>query len=177
LSGNEEIDQTGGSTGATNCVLPHPECHDWVHRQRLPVSKRVSFLEAFGRLELGEGKPSRPVLRGPGGRKAAWLLGSNPGRPESHHYFRLAGDTGVVFALISAHIVCVRELPLGRKFEFACQAPESCLIAYSVASREHHCRSQERVAFRESCLQPFEPGGGFTQSPAIPRGIEKQPGQ
>jgi RNA-directed DNA polymerase len=29
----------GGSTGATNCVLLHPECHDWVHRQRLPVSK------------------------------------------------------------------------------------------------------------------------------------------
>jgi hypothetical protein len=32
----------------------------------------------FEGLELGEGKPSRPVLRGPGGRKAAWLLGSNP---------------------------------------------------------------------------------------------------
>ena len=29
----------GGSTGATNCVLLHPECHDWVHRQRLSVSK------------------------------------------------------------------------------------------------------------------------------------------
>ena len=29
----------GGSTGATNRVLLHPECHDWVHRQRLPVSK------------------------------------------------------------------------------------------------------------------------------------------
>jgi len=29
----------GGSTGATNCVLLHPECHDGVHRQRLPVSK------------------------------------------------------------------------------------------------------------------------------------------
>jgi RNA-directed DNA polymerase len=29
----------GGSTGATNCVLLHPECHDLVHRQRLPVSK------------------------------------------------------------------------------------------------------------------------------------------
>jgi hypothetical protein len=28
-------------------------------------------------LELGEGKLSRPVLRGPGGRKAAWLLGSD----------------------------------------------------------------------------------------------------
>jgi hypothetical protein len=29
-------------------------------------------------LELGEGKLSRPVLRGPGGRKAAWLLGTHP---------------------------------------------------------------------------------------------------
>jgi RNA-directed DNA polymerase len=29
----------GGSTGAMNCVLLHPECHDRVHRQRLPVSK------------------------------------------------------------------------------------------------------------------------------------------
>jgi 5-methylcytosine-specific restriction endonuclease McrA len=29
----------GGSTGATNCVLFHPECHDRVHRRRLPVSK------------------------------------------------------------------------------------------------------------------------------------------
>ena len=29
----------GGSTGATNCVLLHPECHDRVHRQRLPASK------------------------------------------------------------------------------------------------------------------------------------------
>jgi RNA-directed DNA polymerase len=29
----------GGSTGATNCVLLHPECHDRVHRQRLLVSK------------------------------------------------------------------------------------------------------------------------------------------
>jgi RNA-directed DNA polymerase len=29
----------GGSTGATNCVLLHPECHDRVHRQHLFVSK------------------------------------------------------------------------------------------------------------------------------------------
>ena len=42
-----------------------------------PFRNRVSFKEAFEGLELGEGKPSRPVLRGPGGRKAAWLLGSN----------------------------------------------------------------------------------------------------
>jgi RNA-directed DNA polymerase len=29
----------GGSTAASNRVLLHPECHDRVHRQRLPVSK------------------------------------------------------------------------------------------------------------------------------------------
>src|SRR5437899_6621109 len=40
-----------------------------------PFRNRVSSTEAFEGLELGEGKPSRPVLRGPGGRKAAWLLG------------------------------------------------------------------------------------------------------
>jgi len=40
-----------------------------------PFRSRVSFQEAFEGLELGEGKLSRPVLRGPGGRKAAWLLG------------------------------------------------------------------------------------------------------
>jgi hypothetical protein len=38
---------------------------------------RVSSKEAFEGLELGEGKLSRPVLRGPGGRKADWLLGSD----------------------------------------------------------------------------------------------------
>ena len=42
-----------------------------------PFPNRVSPKEAFGGLELGEGKPSRPVLRGPGGRNAAWLLGSH----------------------------------------------------------------------------------------------------
>ncbi len=41
-----------------------------------PFRNRVSSTEAFAGLELGEGKPSRPVLRGPGGRKAAWLLGN-----------------------------------------------------------------------------------------------------
>ena len=41
-----------------------------------PFCNRVSSTEAFEGLELGEGKPSRPVLRRPGGRKAAWLLGS-----------------------------------------------------------------------------------------------------
>ena len=41
-----------------------------------PCRNRVSYKEAFEGLELGEGKLSRPVLRGPGGRKAAWLLGS-----------------------------------------------------------------------------------------------------
>jgi hypothetical protein len=39
-----------------------------------PFRNRVSSQEAFERLELAEGKLSRPVLRGPGGGKAAWLL-------------------------------------------------------------------------------------------------------
>jgi len=49
----------------------------WFIVSVLPFRNRVSSNEAFEGLELGEGKPSRPVLRGPGGRKAAWLLGSN----------------------------------------------------------------------------------------------------
>ena len=36
-----------------------------------PFRNRVSPAEAFEGLELGEGKLSRPVLRGPGGRKTA----------------------------------------------------------------------------------------------------------
>ena len=36
---------------------------------------RVSLKEAFEGLEPDEGKLSRPVLRGLGSRKAAWLLG------------------------------------------------------------------------------------------------------
>jgi RNA-directed DNA polymerase len=29
----------GGSKSAENCALLHPECHDRVHHQRIPVSK------------------------------------------------------------------------------------------------------------------------------------------
>jgi hypothetical protein len=39
---------------------------------------RVSPKEAFEGLEPGEGKLSRPVLRGLGSREAAWPLDSNP---------------------------------------------------------------------------------------------------
>jgi hypothetical protein len=53
-----------------------------------PFRNRVSFKEAFEGLELGEGKLSRPVLRGPGGRKAAWLLGSNSANRVHWDYFR-----------------------------------------------------------------------------------------
>ncbi len=45
-----------------------------------PFLNRVSSKQAFEELELGEGELSRPVLRGPGGRKAAWLLGQFPAR-------------------------------------------------------------------------------------------------
>ncbi len=63
----------------------------------LPFRNRVSSKEAFEGLELGEGKLSRPVLRGPGGRKAAWLLGSNPTTDPQKNlrkdYFRVADNT------------------------------------------------------------------------------------
>jgi hypothetical protein len=61
-----------------------------------PFRNRVSSKEAFEGLELGEGKPSRPVLRGPGGRKAAWLLGSYSG-PEVGLLGRLPPTVGDIF--------------------------------------------------------------------------------
>ena len=54
-----------------------------------PFRNRASSKGAFEGLELGEGKPSRPVLRGPGGRKAAWLLGSN------QNWVRVADNRGI----------------------------------------------------------------------------------
>jgi hypothetical protein len=64
-----------------------------------PFRNRVSSKEAFEGLELGEGKPSRPVLRGPGGRKAAWLLGSQ---------LLLAGDYTfrTSYRVLSSHGPC-----------------------------------------------------------------------
>ena len=59
---------------------------------------RVSSKEAFEGLELGEGKLSRPVLRGPGGRKAAWLLGSDVrARHRSWTVYGLLGRNVVTF--------------------------------------------------------------------------------
>jgi len=55
----------------------------------IPFRNRVSSKEAFEGLELGEGKLSRPVLRGLGGRKAAWLLGS-PKVKSCRHWSRIA---------------------------------------------------------------------------------------
>jgi hypothetical protein len=60
-----------------------------------PFRNRVSSKEAFEGLELGEGKPSRPVLRGPGGRKAAWLLGS---------YFESEGSFWEVATSLSTYL-------------------------------------------------------------------------
>jgi hypothetical protein len=65
-----------------------------------PFRNRVSFKEAFEGLELGEGKLSRPVLRGPGGREAAWLLGDVPGAFE--------GDSTCTSDVITTPAPCVR---------------------------------------------------------------------
>ncbi len=42
------------------------------------LSPNRVFSEAFEVLEPDDGKLSCPVLRGPGGRKAAWLLDLRP---------------------------------------------------------------------------------------------------
>ena len=64
-----------------------------------PFRNRVSPKEAFEGLELGEGKLSRPVLRGTGGRKAAWLLDKVPVTSQKRRAFvprRLGVDPGEV---------------------------------------------------------------------------------
>ena len=45
----------------------------WFIANVFPYRNRVSN-EAFEVLEPDDGKPSCPVLRGPGDRKVAWLL-------------------------------------------------------------------------------------------------------
>jgi len=57
-----------------------------------PFRNRVSSKEAFEGLELGERKLSRPVLRGPGGRKAAWLLGDQGPTPGSRADFEIVSE-------------------------------------------------------------------------------------
>jgi len=47
----------GGSQSAENRVLLHPECHDRVHHQRLPVVRDVS--EALGETGPGAGPSER----------------------------------------------------------------------------------------------------------------------
>jgi hypothetical protein len=69
---------------------------------------------------------------------------------------------------ISAHIVLDGNLPLDRKLQLVCQSPESCLLAYRIVTGEYHDRSQEWIVFSQSCLQPFEADGGFTQTEISP---------
>jgi hypothetical protein len=68
----------GGFTGATNCVLLHPSAMTGFIVCIFLFRNRVSPKEAFEGLEPGEGKLSRPVLRGLGSREAAWPLDSYP---------------------------------------------------------------------------------------------------
>ncbi len=62
-----------------------------------PFRNRVSSKEAFEGLELGEGKLSRPVLRGPGGRKAAWLLGSDTLHLKAALHLRSVSGPSIAF--------------------------------------------------------------------------------
>lgn len=70
----------GGSRSAANRVLLHPECHDRVHRLRVPVSSpRLPARGVREGLEPGERELSRTVLKGLGSRKAAWPLDNESG--------------------------------------------------------------------------------------------------
>jgi hypothetical protein len=68
----------GGSRSAENRGLLHPECHDWVHRQRFRTRNRVSPKEAFEGLDLCGRKLSCTVLRGLEGSNPVRLLGHPP---------------------------------------------------------------------------------------------------
>jgi hypothetical protein len=70
-----------------------------------PFRNRVSFKEAFEGLELGEGKLSRPVLRGPGGRKAARLLGiyGQPLRRKRNVRMSQVGPCANVYAFVGVN--------------------------------------------------------------------------
>src|SRR5439155_2152342 len=78
-----------------------------------PFRNRVSSKEAFEGLELGDGKPSRPVLRGPGGRKAAWLLGTRRNGPSWLLAKRLSSPYLCCW-LLSLHLRMHRSLSLCR---------------------------------------------------------------
>jgi hypothetical protein len=79
-----------------------------------PFRNRVSPKEAFEGLELGEGKPSRPVLRGPGGRKAAWLLGSQRGSlstsglPDNPRTGGVTGNKGAFLGIGRTESLCLK---------------------------------------------------------------------
>jgi|HubBroStandDraft_3_1064219.scaffolds.fasta_scaffold64674_1 hypothetical protein len=74
-----------------------------------PFRNRVSSKEAFEGLELGERKLSRPVLRGPGGRKVAWLLGNySPGTIDRSYAIHIAIHISVVYDVLPMTCSAVR---------------------------------------------------------------------
>ena len=79
-------------------------------------------------------------------------LDSNPRRRDRAVASGLLRFGSSFWPRTSALIVREPKSPLNRKFELVFQAPESWLIAYSIVTGEHHCRSQERIVFSQSCL-------------------------
>jgi hypothetical protein len=64
--------------------------------------------------------------------------------------------------------VLVTEILLGQEFEFVRQPPKFWTISDSVIGGEDHQRSQERVSFRQSCVQPAESRACFTEAEISP---------
>jgi hypothetical protein len=143
---------TAQAVGAVSCEAAEWYAIDWQAINRnvrrlqvralqclLTLRNRVSSKEAFEGLELGEGKPSRPVLRGPGGRKAALVHLSRlrPPRPI------LRGPTSSLSCFSTAQsfaghgpIYVLTELPTTRSMPTACGLSRR-RIAISITLERH----------------------------------------
>jgi hypothetical protein len=70
----------------------------------LPYRNRVFLREVFEGLEPDEGKLSRLVLRGPGSREAAWLLGTTGNwRSQDSHLARFTALSTAPLSLGCTH--------------------------------------------------------------------------
>jgi hypothetical protein len=119
-----------------------------------PFRNRVSSQEAFEGLELGEGKPSRPVLRGPGGRKAAWLLGSWVGPSSNFRVARNPPRTENVKRPIPGIKFCGACLAMGPLWPIAKQLQTSIRVReIAWESRPHqHCGKKLRRSKRRGSV-------------------------
>ena len=107
---------------------------------------RVSFKEAFEGLELGEGKLSRPVLRGPGGRKAARLLDKVTGQIQRSGKYGMAAQKPP----------CLRAcnlLILGDRDSEICAAQNHMFVGNLRSALQQHCANGILLTCRNGSMK------------------------